>query len=95
MTALTEQLDPLKSSVHNYLSTLRQRGYVVKQGGEYHVGLRFFALGMTVRGRHPVYDIAKLEVRTLAEETGEFANFMVEEPRKSVYVHRETDEEAG
>lgn len=72
-----------------------QRGYVVKQEGEYHVGLRFFALGMTVRGRHPVYDIAKLEVRTLAEETGEFANFMIEELRKGVYVHRETDEEVG
>ncbi|NIC00737.1 IclR family transcriptional regulator [Halobacterium sp. R2-5] len=94
VTALAERLDLPKSSVHNYLSTLRQRGYVVKRGDEYHVGLRFLGLGVTARNKHPVCDIAKPEVRTLAEETGELANLMVEEHGMGVYVHRETGEDA-
>lgn len=94
VTELAEALELPKSSVHNYLSTLRQRGYVVKNGDEYHVGLRFLGLGVTARSKHPVYDIAKPEVRKLAEETGELANLMVEEHGKGIYVHRETGEDA-
>jgi len=94
VTELAETLDLPKSSVHNYLSTLRQRAYVVKDGEEYHVGLRFLGLGTTARSKHQVYDVAKPEVRTLAEQTGELANLLVEEHGKGIYVHRETGEDA-
>lgn len=94
VTDLADRLDLPKSSVHNYLSTLRQRGYVVKEGSEFHVSLRFLDLGATARSNRRIYEIAKPNVRELAEETGELANLMVEENGEGVYIHRETGDEA-
>lgn len=94
VTDLANQLDLPKSSIHNYLSTLAQRGYVVQRDNKYYVSLRFLDLGSEARSDLPIYDIAKPEVRTLAEETGELANLMVEENGEGVYIHRETGEDA-
>lgn len=79
LAKLSEELDYPKSSVHNYLNTLREEGYVVKHGEKYHVGLQFLELGSFARQRRQVYRIAKPEVKKLAQETGELANLLVEE----------------
>jgi DNA-binding IclR family transcriptional regulator len=94
VTDLSEHLDLPKSSVHNYLSTLRQEEYVVKKGNDYYVGLRFLNIGTEARGRLSIYEIAKPEVRSLAEETGELSNLLVEEYGKGVYIDREVGEDA-
>jgi len=94
ITDLAQHLDLPKSSIHNYLSTLNQRGYVIKRDNEYYVSLRFLELGTEARSKLPIYDIAKPKIRTLAEETGELANLMVEECGEGVYIHRETGEDA-
>ena len=94
VTEVAERVDLPKSSVHNYLSTLREEGYVVKDGSEYRVGLRFLGLGASARLRHPVYEIAKSEVAKLARQTGELANLAVEENGQAVYIYRETGEQA-
>lgn len=94
VTELADELDLPKSSVHNYLSTLNQRGYVVKRGNEHHVSLRFLDLGSKARDNREIYEIAKPNVRELAEETGELANLMVEEHGEGVYIHRETGDKA-
>ena len=88
VTELTDTFDLSKSSIHNYLSTLEQDGYVVKTGNTYQIGLRLLDLGGHARHRKRIYDIAKDEVTTLAEETGELANLLVEEHGKGVYLHR-------
>lgn len=74
VTEVAEHLDLPKSSVHNYLSTLQQEGYVVKKRQMYHVGLRFLESGAFARHRQQIYEIAKSEVADLAEETGELVN---------------------
>ncbi len=94
VTELADELDLPKSSVHNYLSTLNQRGYVVKRDNEHHVSLRFLDLGSKARDNREIYEIAKPNVRELAEETGELANLMVEEHGEGVYIHRETGDKA-
>jgi DNA-binding IclR family transcriptional regulator len=94
VTELAENLDLPKSSVHNYLSTLHQRGYVIKEENEFHVSLRFLDLGSKARDNKDIYDIAKPNIWELAEETGELANLMVEEHGEGVYIHRETGEDA-
>ena len=88
VTELTDTFDLSKSSIHNYLNTLRDDGYVVKSGNTYHVGLRLLDLGGHARHRERIYDIARDEVTALAEETGELANLLVEEHGKGVYLHR-------
>jgi len=94
VTDLADDLDLPKSSVHNYLSTLNQRGYVVKDGTEYHVSLRFLDFGATARDNRKIYDIAQPNIRELADETGELANLMVEEHGEGVYIDREIGDDA-
>lgn len=88
VTELATRLNLSKGTVHNYLSTLRQHNYVVKEGDTYNVGLSFFELGEYARNRIPIYHVAKPEVAKLAEETGELANLLCEEHGLGVYLYR-------
>lgn len=45
VTELADHLGMSKSRVHNYLTTLQQEEYVVKEGTTYDVGLRIVGLG--------------------------------------------------
>lgn len=87
VSELAEELDLAKSTIHRHLSTLKERGYVVKEGDEYHPGLRFLDIGQHARQRKDAYVMAKPKVKKIAEETGERAQFMVEENGRAVYVH--------
>ena len=88
ITELGSELDMANSTIHRHLATLHQRGYVVKVGDEYHIGLRFLDLGEHARNREAAYQMAADKVVELAEETDERAQFIVEEHGYGVYVHR-------
>jgi DNA-binding IclR family transcriptional regulator len=94
ITELAAELDKSKGSVHNHLSTLYEMGYVTKEGSTYNVGIRFLEHGIYARKRRPLYENGRPEVDTLAEETGEMANLLVEEHGKGIYLHRATGENA-
>lgn len=94
VTELSEYLDLPKSNVHNYLSTLKQEEYVLKDGSTYRIGIRFLELGAYARNRMDIYQIAKPEVEKLAEETGELANLLVEEHGRGSYLHRAHGDQA-
>jgi IclR family transcriptional regulator, acetate operon repressor len=94
ISELADRLDIPKSTVHNYLSTLVQEEYVVKDGTAYRVGLRFLEHGAYARSQVPLYEIAKPEVDELAEGTGELSNLMVEEHGFGSYLHRARGETA-
>lgn len=94
VTELADHLDLPKSNVHNYLSTLIQEEYVVKDGHTYSVGIRFLELGAYARDRMDIYGIAKPEVEKLADGTGELANLLVEEHGRGSYLHRARGEQA-
>lgn len=94
VTELTEEFDLSKSSLHNYLNTLEEDGYVIKEKNSYRIGLRLLDLGGHARHKQRLYDIAKDEVTTLAEETGELANLLVEEQGRGIYLHRAHGEDA-
>ena len=87
LSQMSENLDYAKSTIHRHLTTLEQRGYVVKNGG-YYVGLRFLELGQQARTRHHAYPLAREKVDEIATETDERAQFIVEEHGKAVYIHR-------
>lgn len=96
VTELTDDFDLSKSSIHNYLNTLEQEGYVVKEENTntYRIGLWLLDLGGQARHRERIYDIAKDEVTELAEETGELANLLVEEHGQGIYLHRAHGDDA-
>lgn len=88
VTELADHLDIGKSTAHRHLTTLEAHEYVVKEGDEYHLGLRLLGLGEYVRERNPVYSMARPIVDQLAEETEERALFMTEEHGRAVYLYR-------
>jgi IclR family acetate operon transcriptional repressor len=86
VTDLATVLDMPPSTIHNYLSTLQQEGYLVKNDGEYTIGLRFIYFGDYAKNRLKLYEIGKQNIDELAEQTGEMANLLVEENGLGVYV---------
>ncbi|MFC5973642.1 IclR family transcriptional regulator [Halomarina salina] len=94
VSELSEHLGLPKSTIHNYLSTLVQEEYVVKEGSTYHIGIRFLEYGAFARIQMDIYEIARPEVDDLAERTGELANLMVEQHGRGSYLHRARGERA-
>ncbi|WP_324760732.1 IclR family transcriptional regulator [Haloarcula sp. GH36] len=88
VTAVADDLDIAKSTIHNHLQTLEGEGYVTNEGSVYRVGLRFLELGEYKRNRMNIYEKARPEVAALAEKTGEMANAAVEEHGEGVYITR-------
>jgi len=81
VTAIAEEIDRPPSVVHDYLSTLRELGYVIQDdSGAYKLGLRYLEVGGRVRDHMPLYKVAKPELNTLAEKTSnEFVTLSVEQ----------------
>ena len=88
VTELAERLDVGKSAVHNHLSTLRDHGYVVKEGDTYRTGLKFLEVGGERRNRMRLYQAAEPKVNELAQRSGELCNLMIEEGGVGVYLYR-------
>lgn len=94
VTELAEGLEMGKSAVHNHLTTLQEHGYVVKTGDEYQFGLKFLEVGGYARKSMEFYQVAEPEVKSLAAETGELANLLVEEQGMGVYLMRSKGDKA-
>jgi len=94
VTELADHLGMSKSRVHNYLTTLQQEEYVVKEGTTYDLGLRVVGLGTYARHSQEIYEVAKPELEELAAETGDLVNLLVEEYGMGIYLHREQGENA-
>jgi IclR family acetate operon transcriptional repressor len=94
VTELANETDTSKGTVYAHLNTLRQRGYVQKKGETYYVGVRFLSLGEYARTRREIDLLMREKVRALAEETGELAQFVVEENGQGVHTFRKVGEQA-
>lgn len=94
VTELSSGLSMGKSAVHNHLTTLQSHGYVVKADGEYRIGLKFLEIGGRIRKSMEFYEVAEPEVKSLAAETGELANLLVEEQGMGVYLMRAKGDDA-
>lgn len=91
---IADYLDKSPSTVHRHLSTLLAHGYVTKEGGGYQLGMQFLTIGGAVQNRDPAYHMAKEKVKELADKTGEYVQFIVEEHGQRVYVHTGTGAQA-
>ncbi|RZH67846.1 IclR family transcriptional regulator [Natrinema altunense] len=79
LSELANRLDLAKSTVHNHLHTLVDEGFLVRDSDTYHVGLQFLPFSEHARNRDPLYSTARQRVYSLAEKTGNEADFIVEE----------------
>ncbi|WP_408960524.1 IclR family transcriptional regulator [Natrinema sp. 74] len=76
---LAAALELSESTVYKHLYTLAKHGYVVSDGDEYRPGARFYHIGMYVRNRSKVYELAGKYVIELAEQSNEESDFGIEE----------------
>lgn len=93
-TEIADHLDMTKSTTYNHLQTLLKNEYIVKNGGEYNVGLKFLRIGEDARSRLPLSRIGPKEIDKLAERTQEVANLTVEEHGRGVFIYRSKGPEA-
>ena len=94
LSKIATDLEMSQSTVHRHLDTLYNLRYVSREGKKYVLGLRFMRLGQSARTRNPSFRRAKQSVRELANQTGERAQFVVEDHGLGVYLYLETGEQA-
>jgi DNA-binding IclR family transcriptional regulator len=94
VTELADSLGLAKSAVHNHLNTLRDHGYVVKEGTQYRLSLKFLEIGGYLRRQMGLFRAAEPQVNWLADQTDELANLLVEENGKGVYLYRAKGQQA-
>ncbi|WP_435185616.1 IclR family transcriptional regulator [Halobellus sp. EA9] len=94
LTELANELNHSKSTIHNHLRTLEDRQMVVRGDSGYRLSLRILEIATCVREQVGNYDVIRDEVNTLAEETGEIAQFGIEEHGKVSYLHKRRGDRA-
>jgi len=89
---LEAELGLTNSTVHRHLTTLRERGYVVRDGHAHRLSFKFLTVGGHLRRTVTAYPMIKTKVDTLAAETDERAQFIIRENDERVYLYTETGE---
>jgi DNA-binding IclR family transcriptional regulator len=89
LQSLSENLDFAKSTIHRHLGTLERHGFVMRQEGEYTIGMQFLDYGIKVRNSHSGFDLAHEKTRQLADRTSELCVFLVEQHGRGYILCRE------
>lgn len=94
VSEVSDHLGIAKSTAHRHLFTLFERGYLIKEGDQYHISARFLALGNHAKTRKEELQLVCAKTEEIAERTGERAQFVIEEHGRAVYVHVARGEKA-
>lgn len=94
ITELADQTGVSKGTVHNHLTTLEHEDYVVKEDGQYELGLRFLDVAHHAKQRVGIYDLVIQQIDELAERSGEMALYTQEEHGMGVCLYRSLGEDA-
>ena len=94
LVELERDIDLSKGTIHSYLATLEQCGFVAKHGMVYHVGFGCLDLGGHVRDRDPLYATGREGADELAEETGELVALVTNWHGRRFWLYRTTGDNA-
>lgn len=92
--AVAAELELAESTAHRHLSTLLDRGYLIKDGHQYDISSRFLKLGEYASRRTENYEVAQAVVDEVANETGEQAHFFIQEHGWAIQIHTRGGEHA-
>lgn len=82
------------TAVHNHLKSLEEIGYVTRRDGSYQTSLKFLEMGGLLRSENELFKKGREPIDSLADETGELANLMVEENGSGVHIYLSKGENA-
>ncbi|WP_436348294.1 IclR family transcriptional regulator [Natronorubrum sp. FCH18a] len=94
LAELADELEFAKSTMHSHLATLEHNEYVIRNGDEYELGLKFLEHGMFVKNEREIARLSGPVLEDLAAETDEVAWLIVEEHGKAVYLDKAMGERA-
>lgn len=94
VSELARAIDMPTSTVHVYLQTLEELGYVIAEDNEYRLSLRFLDIGSRVRSHLDVFAAARGEMIDLCKQTGETVGIGVIENDKRVQLWQVEGEDA-
>jgi len=87
VTQISSALGMYKSTVCRTLATLENKGFVQQnpETGKYWMGLKLYSLGMQMRRKMPLQNIAAPLARTLSEKCNEVVHIAVLDPQAEQY----------
>lgn len=91
---IEESVDLSRGTIHTYLKTLQECGFLRREGDVYRLGYEFLTAGEHVTHQTDLYWAGWEEVNSLAERTGEYAHLAIEERGRQVVIHESIDENA-
>jgi DNA-binding IclR family transcriptional regulator len=94
VSELASELDMAVSTIHNHLSTLEDREYVVREDSVFRLGLRFLAHGTYAKHKMDLPTVVRPSLDQLADQTGEVAWLMVEEHGFVIHLSKAMGESA-
>lgn len=89
VTDVATQIDRSPGTVHTYLATMKEQGFVRSVEDEYHVGLFALPLGEYVRSHSRLYQVGKSKVDKLAQSTGEASHLVVESHGREILLYEQ------
>jgi DNA-binding IclR family transcriptional regulator len=91
LTAMSNELNIAKSTLHGILATLSGIGYVAKdpETGDYRLGLHLFEIGNAISRKLDERRIAAPYMEALAKKTGETAHLAVLEDGEVLYLDKQ------
>lgn len=92
---IADHLDLARSTVHDHLATLEGLKYVVKDGDQYRIGLKFLNHGVFARNQIGIAEVAQPALKRVAQETPELVcQLQVEEHGYSIPICKQEGEDA-
>lgn len=92
VTEISDEIGMSKGAIHRHLKTLDTFEYIVNENGEYRLSLRYLDMANQVKESVGNHDVITEELRNLATEIGEIAQFATEEHGWVRYVHKANSE---
>jgi DNA-binding IclR family transcriptional regulator len=87
VSEIASHLDVSRSSIHSHLVTLEQRGYLIKENGEYRLSWQFLILGESVRNNSLLFRFGRQHINELVSETGHYGHLYTEEAGRGVNIY--------
>lgn len=94
LSEIADALGLANSTVHAHLTTLRNYEFVVKEGNEFHLGIKLFHFGERARHRKPEYEIVRQHAYELSHRLNEEVAFAIAEHGRSVIIFDENNDPA-
>lgn len=86
LSELVDSLEFSKSCIYNHLHTLDANGYVLKEGEQYRLSLKFYSLGEAAKSSIRGLENIERKVFEMANQTGEEVDFSVYEDGHTIVV---------